>query len=237
MSNTAIINVALKSLLLCYFCCCSTLWNPVHGFTVNPAISVARQQILVTTNDGGIHNRAGRRQLMVLRMSDPNSSESATTKRRVIEKTDDEWKDILTPDQYYILRKEGTETAGASMLNNISVTKNGADDEGTFCCAGCNNPLFVADTKFDSGTGWPSFYSPVTNSAVDLNTDFKLIVPRTECVCSQCGGHLGHVFEGTFTIISTVCIFEYYTVIIRYTVTMIMIISIIIIIVLLVEFL
>eukprot|EP00536_Pseudo-nitzschia_multiseries_P014161 jgi/Psemu1/213897/e_gw1.663.15.1 len=112
-----------------------------------------------------------------------------------VSKTDDEWKEILTPDQYYILRKEGTETPGASPLNAISVDKNGPSDAGTFVCAGCDNPLFVADAKYDSGTGWPSFFAPVTSSAVRLDTDFKLVVPRTECVCSQCGGHLGHVFE------------------------------------------
>lgn len=106
-----------------------------------------------------------------------------------IEKTEDEWKEILTDDQYYILRKEGTETPGVSELNYVK-------ESGTFCCAGCGAPLFVTDAKFDSGTGWPSFFQPVTSSAVSLNTDFKLIFPRTECSCSQCGGHLGHVFEG-----------------------------------------
>ena len=126
-------------------------------------------------------------------------SEDATTEdgpRFPIEKTDEEWKELLTPDQYYILRKEGTETPGASVLNQISVEKNGQADEGTFCCAGCGHPLFIADAKYDSGTGWPSFYQPVSASAVALQTDYKLVVPRTEVVCSQCGGHLGHVFEG-----------------------------------------
>jgi len=111
------------------------------------------------------------------------------------QKTDDEWKEILTPDQYYVLRREGTETPGASPLNQISPEKNGAADAGTFCCAGCGNPLFLASSKYDSGTGWPSFWAPVSASAVALKTDYKLIVPRSECVCSKCGGHLGHVFE------------------------------------------
>jgi len=112
-----------------------------------------------------------------------------------IEKTDEEWKEILTPEQYDILREGSTERPGASKLNEISLEKNGDEDEGTFCCAGCDNPLFRAKTKFDSGTGWPSFFAPVTSSAVDLATDYQLIIPRTECTCSQCGGHLGHVFE------------------------------------------
>ena len=109
-----------------------------------------------------------------------------------IQKSDEEWKSILTPEQYYVLRKEGTETPGASPLNDI---KPGKGDRGTFCCAGCGSPLFVVDAKFDSGTGWPSFFAPISSSAIRLNTDYKLILPRTECVCSQCGGHLGHVFE------------------------------------------
>eukprot|EP00751_Fragilariopsis_kerguelensis_P038375 CAMPEP_0170939468 /NCGR_PEP_ID=MMETSP0735-20130129/21969_1 /TAXON_ID=186038 /ORGANISM="Fragilariopsis kerguelensis, Strain L26-C5" /LENGTH=221 /DNA_ID=CAMNT_0011344889 /DNA_START=142 /DNA_END=807 /DNA_ORIENTATION=- len=87
-----------------------------------------------------------------------------------IEKTDEEWKDILTPEQYDILREGSTERPGASKLNEISLEKNG-------------------------DTGWPSFFAPVTSSAVDLATDYQLIIPRTECTCSQCGGHLGHVFE------------------------------------------
>mmetsp|Transcript_12801 Transcript_12801/g.23911 ORF Transcript_12801/g.23911 Transcript_12801/m.23911 type:complete len:282 (+) Transcript_12801:58-903(+) len=113
---------------------------------------------------------------------------TSPTKSRPVEKTDEEWKELLTPEQYYVLRKEGTETPGASELNNVK-------EPGTFCCAGCGSPLFITETKYDSGTGWPSFYAPVTSSAIDLDTDFKLLFPRTECSCSQCGGHLGHVFE------------------------------------------
>jgi peptide-methionine (R)-S-oxide reductase len=140
---------------------------------------------------------------LILKMAEEsNPSSSSETKQqqegrlRPVEKTDEEWKEILNPEQYYILRKQGTESPGASILNKISVEKNGKEDEGSFICAGCDNPLFVADTKFDSGTGWPSFFAPITSSAVDLKTDYKLIVPRTEVTCSQCGGHLGHVFEG-----------------------------------------
>ena len=147
----------------------------------------------------GIHSFTGtaRRQGSALFMSgDDPSTVTEDGPRFPIEKTDDEWKEILTPDQYYILRKEGTETPGASVLNQISVEKNGEADAGTFCCAGCGHPLFTASSKYDSGTGWPSFYQPVSASAVALQTDYKLVVPRTEVVCSQCGGHLGHVFEG-----------------------------------------
>jgi peptide-methionine (R)-S-oxide reductase len=106
-----------------------------------------------------------------------------------VERTDEEWKQLLTDEQYYVLRKEGTETPGASELNYIK-------ESGTFCCAGCGAPLFITDDKFDSGTGWPSFTKPVSSSVISHTTDFKLVVPRTECSCSQCGGHLGHVFGG-----------------------------------------
>jgi len=103
-------------------------------------------------------------------------------------KTDEEWKESLTPDQYYVLRKEGTEPPNSSSLNFVK-------DDGVFVCAGCGSPLFTTTTKFDSGTGWPSFFAPVSSKSIALSTDFKLGLPRTECTCSQCGGHLGHVFE------------------------------------------
>jgi len=99
----------------------------------------------------------------------------------------DEWKDKLTPEVYYILREEGTERAFSSQLNNEK-------RKGTFYCAGCDLPLFSSDKKFDSGTGWPSFWDSIKGS-VETKVDFKLIVPRTEYHCSRCGGHQGHVFN------------------------------------------
>jgi len=138
--------------------------------------------------------RKGSSSILVRFMSEPTTTTDEGS-RFAIEKTDEEWKEMLTPDQYYILRKEGTETPGASVLNKISVEKNGEDDMGTFVCAGCDDPLFLASAKYESGTGWPSFYQPLSDSAVFLRTDFKLGVPRTECLCNKCGGHLGHVFE------------------------------------------
>ena len=99
----------------------------------------------------------------------------------------DEWKSRLSPESYYILREEGTERAFSSELNNEK-------RKGVFHCAGCNLPLFLSDKKFDSGTGWPSFWDPIQGS-VATKVDFKLIVPRTEYHCSRCGGHQGHVFN------------------------------------------
>lgn len=103
------------------------------------------------------------------------------------DQTEDQWKERLTQDQYYVLREEGTEAPGSSKLNDVT-------EAGTFCCAGCGSPLFVTANKFDSGTGWPSFDAPITQEAVVTSTDFKLILPRTEVSCATCGGHLGHVF-------------------------------------------
>ena len=99
----------------------------------------------------------------------------------------EEWKKKLSPDTYYILREEGTERPFSSELNNEK-------RKGTFNCAGCNQALFLSDTKYDSGTGWPSFWDHIKDS-VETKVDFKLIVPRTEYHCSRCGGHQGHVFN------------------------------------------
>ncbi len=101
--------------------------------------------------------------------------------------SDEEWRQRLTPDAYKVLRKEGTERPFSSSLNNEKRT-------GVFHCAGCDLPLFSSSKKFDSGTGWPSFWEPLPN-AIDTQVDFKLIVPRTEYHCRCCGGHQGHVFD------------------------------------------
>ena len=101
--------------------------------------------------------------------------------------SNEEWKKKLSPESYYILREEGTERAFSSSLNNEK-------RKGIFYCAGCNFPLFTSETKFDSGTGWPSFWDPIRDS-IATKIDFKLIVPRTEYHCSRCGGHQGHVFN------------------------------------------
>ena len=99
----------------------------------------------------------------------------------------EEWKSRLTQESYYILREEGTERAFSSQLNNEK-------RKGVFHCAGCDLPLFLSDKKYDSGTGWPSFWDAIQGS-IETKVDFKLIVPRTEYHCSRCGGHQGHVFN------------------------------------------
>jgi len=102
------------------------------------------------------------------------------------QKTDADWKTTLTPEQFHVLREHGTERAGTSPLNREK-------REGTFNCAGCGAPLFSSETKFESGTGWPSFYRPI-EGAIATTTDSSYGMTRVEVQCAQFGGHLGHVF-------------------------------------------
>ena len=104
-----------------------------------------------------------------------------------IEKSDNEWKAQLDPAEYQVLRKEGTERPFSSSLNKEY-------GEGVYLCRGCGLPIFTSDTKFDSGTGWPSFHSAIEGS-LESRTDYKLILPRTEYHCARCGSHHGHVFN------------------------------------------
>lgn len=104
-----------------------------------------------------------------------------------MEKGDKDWQKTLTPEQYRVLRQHGTERAGSSPLDKEY-------SEGSYVCAGCGAKLFDSETKYDSGSGWPSFYEPV-DGAVETTTDRSLFMTRTEVHCAQCKGHLGHVFE------------------------------------------
>ena len=105
-----------------------------------------------------------------------------------VEKTDQEWKAELTPEQYGVLREKGTERA---FTGRYHATK----DPGTYRCAGCGAELFSSETKYESGTGWPSFWEPASDDAVETERDCGLLGMRTEVHCSSCGGHLGHVFS------------------------------------------
>ena len=103
-------------------------------------------------------------------------------------KTDAEWRAELTPEQYRVLREHGTERPFTSPINNEKRA-------GMFACAGCGKELFASATKFDSGCGWPSFYAPASKEAVAEKEDRSLFMQRTEVLCDDCGGHLGHVFN------------------------------------------
>jgi peptide-methionine (R)-S-oxide reductase len=104
-----------------------------------------------------------------------------------IVKTDDEWKKILTPEQFDVLRKHGTERAFTSPLNDVH-------QKGVFVCAACGLTLYSSDQKFDSGTGWPSFWAPLDPNHIGTSVDRSFFQTRTEVHCARCGGHLGHVF-------------------------------------------
>ncbi len=105
-----------------------------------------------------------------------------------VTKTEAEWKEQLTPLQYSVMRQEGTEPPFQNEYHDSKAA-------GTYVCRGCDLPLFSSETKYDSRTGWPSFWAPISETAVGTKTDWKLVLPRTEVHCSRCGSHLGHVFK------------------------------------------
>lgn len=104
-----------------------------------------------------------------------------------VQKSEQEWREELSPEQFKVLRQHGTERAGTSSLDKVY-------DEGVYKCAGCGQPLFTSETKYNSGTGWPSFYAPI-EGAIETSVDRTFFMVRTEVHCSRCGGHLGHVFS------------------------------------------
>jgi peptide-methionine (R)-S-oxide reductase len=102
--------------------------------------------------------------------------------------TEEGWRERLSPERFEVLRRKGTEPP---FTGEYAFTK----DDGIYRCGGCGAALFDADTKFESGTGWPSFFQPIDSGAVELHEDKTLWMRRTEVVCARCGGHLGHVFD------------------------------------------
>jgi peptide-methionine (R)-S-oxide reductase len=116
-------------------------------------------------------------------MADPTPA----TPKQKIHKTEAEWRELLTPEQFHIMRQKGTERAFTGPLVDNH-------DDGIYHCGACNAPLFTSDKKFDSGSGWPSFYLPVSADAIEAHDDSTLGMQRIEVTCATCGAHLGHVF-------------------------------------------
>jgi peptide-methionine (R)-S-oxide reductase len=110
------------------------------------------------------------------------------SKQERIMKSDEEWQKILTPEQFYVTRRKGTERAGTGQYAHTK-------DDGIYTCVCCGQPLFDSKTKYDSGTGWPSFWQPVDEQNVSLVPDNGFFTRRTEVICSRCDAHLGHVFN------------------------------------------
>jgi peptide-methionine (R)-S-oxide reductase len=125
--------------------------------------------------------------VVLSRLTLKNNEKTVTaTPRFEVTKTEAEWRKVLTPQQFKVLRQQGTEWAGSSPLDHEY-------RKGTYHCAGCDLPVFKSETKFNSGTGWPSFYAPI-DGAIGTSEDGKFGMSRTEVHCRRCGGHLGHVF-------------------------------------------
>ena len=116
-----------------------------------------------------------------------SATKPATQPNNQIVKSDEEWRRELTPEQYQVARKHGTERAFTHPYNNEK-------RQGTYTCVCCGEPLFSSDTKYDSGSGWPSYYEPVSEEAVSAHEDGSLHMRRTEVRCARCDAHLGHVF-------------------------------------------
>ena len=123
-------------------------------------------------------------------MKGPGQGEPMTTPAKIekVVKSDAEWKKILSPQAYHVLREQGTERAFTGKFHD-------SHDKAVYVCAGCGQELFSSDHKFDSGTGWPSYFQPIAPEAVETSVDKSFFSVRTEVHCSRCGGHLGHVFE------------------------------------------
>ena len=115
------------------------------------------------------------------------TSQTGTDAGKKVHKTEAEWRELLTPEQFHVMRQKGTERAFTSPLNDNH-------KDGVYHCAACNAPLFKSDNKFESGSGWPSFFEPVTPDAVEAIEDTSHGMRRVEVVCANCGAHLGHVF-------------------------------------------
>jgi peptide-methionine (R)-S-oxide reductase len=131
--------------------------------------------------------RHGLRSALAADSSQPARSKGTDVSEKII-KSEDEWKRILTPEQFYITRKKGTERPYSGKYHDFK-------GKGIYECVCCDNDLFSSEAKFDSGTGWPSFWEPLSEQSINTASDYSLFMTRTEVLCHRCDAHLGHVFN------------------------------------------
>ncbi len=144
--------------------------------------------VLATLIVQGCYSQQTKQKEVKMDSTEKNNPVYSRTDKSKVTLKEDEWKKILSPDVYYIARQKGTERPWTSKFENFK-------EIGTYYCAACGNALFKSDTKFDSGCGWPSFYEPISKSAILYLPDNSHGMVRTEVQCGRCKSHLGHVFE------------------------------------------
>ena len=144
--------------------------------------------LLATLIVQGCYSQQTKQKEVKMDSTEKNNPVYSRTDKAKVNLKEDEWKKILSPDVYYIARQKGTERPWTSKFENFK-------EIGTYYCAACGNALFKSDTKFDSGCGWPSFYEPISKSAIIYLPDNTHGIVRTEVQCGRCKSHLGHVFE------------------------------------------
>jgi peptide-methionine (R)-S-oxide reductase len=144
--------------------------------------------LLTTLIVQGCYSQQTKQKEVKMDSTEKNNPVYSRTDKSKVNLKEEEWKKILSPDVYYIARQKGTERAWTSKFENFK-------EIGTYYCAACGNALFKSDTKFDSGCGWPSFYEPISKSAIIYLPDNTHGMVRTEVQCGRCKSHLGHVFE------------------------------------------
>ena len=169
----------------------SSIWSDLTGISVAARYRITAMKITIVLVAAVLMTACA-----ILAFALPGGQEAAVSTKdkkgkkmhEKIVKTEEEWQKQLSEEQFYVTRKHGTERAFTGEYYN-------SHDKGVFTCVCCGQELFSSDAKFDSGTGWPSFWKPISEDAVDVNTDHSYGMARTEVLCSRCDAHLGHVFN------------------------------------------